>query len=84
MDDAVPDLPGQVARLLAGTIDLHQFYRWFVMNRTAIKLRGTDDEVDCHYAVHHSNRVMVSRRAKHLGAMELMLHQGRDASLRSA
>lgn len=46
MDGSVPDLSGQVAGLLAGTIDLNKFYRWFVMNGTAIEQRGTDDEVD--------------------------------------
>jgi hypothetical protein len=51
MDASVPDLSGQVAGLLAGTIDLKQFYRWFVMNGTAIELRGTDDEVDFHNTI---------------------------------
>jgi hypothetical protein len=36
---------------LAGTIDLNQFYRWFVMNGSAIELRGTDDEVDFHNTI---------------------------------
>ena len=51
MDASVPDLSGQVAGLLAGAIDLKQFYRWFIMNGTAIELQGTDDEVDFHNTI---------------------------------
>ncbi len=40
MDASVPGLSGQVAGLLAGTIDLEQFQAWFIVTETAIEQRA--------------------------------------------
>jgi hypothetical protein len=46
VDGSLPNLRRQIAGLLDGMIDLHQFQRWFAQAETAIELRGTDAELD--------------------------------------
>ena len=46
MDGSVPDLRGQLAGLLDGTVNLVQFQRWIGLNSVAIELRGSDEDVD--------------------------------------
>jgi hypothetical protein len=51
MDGSVPDIRRQLAGLLAGTVDLYEFQRWFATASIAVELHGTDADVDL------SNRV---------------------------
>lgn len=46
MDGSVPDLPGQLAGLLDGTVNLVQFQHWIGLNSLAIELHGTDDDLE--------------------------------------
>ena len=69
MDGTVPDLSRQVAGLLAGTIDLSQFYLWFVMNETAIEQYGTDDEIDFMNTV---DNVLAEYTGDHIRAGQLL------------
>ena len=69
MDGTVPDLSRQVAGLLAGTIDLSQFYLWFVMNETAIEHYGTDDEIDFMNTV---DNVLAEYTGEHNSAGQLL------------
>lgn len=46
MDGSVPDLPGQLAGLLGGTVNLVQFQRWVGLNSLAIELDGSDEDVE--------------------------------------
>jgi hypothetical protein len=46
LDGSVPDLPGQLAALLAGTVNLVQFQRWVGVNSLAIELYGSDEQLE--------------------------------------
>lgn len=46
MDGSVPDLRGQLADLLGGTVNLVQFQCWIGLNSVAIELHGSDADVD--------------------------------------
>ncbi|MGH2616576.1 MAG: hypothetical protein ACRDJC_15150 [Thermomicrobiales bacterium] len=46
MDGSVPDLRGQLAGLLSGTVNLVQFQRWVGLNSLAIELYGSDEDVE--------------------------------------
>ena len=46
MDGSVPDLRGQLAGLLDGTVNLVQFQRWIGLNSVAIEVYGSDEDVD--------------------------------------
>jgi hypothetical protein len=46
LDGSVPDLRGQLAGLLGGTVTLVQFQRWIGLNSLAIELHGSDDDVE--------------------------------------
>jgi hypothetical protein len=46
LDDSVPDLRGQLAGLLGGTVNLAQFQRWIGLNSLAIELNGSDEDLE--------------------------------------
>lgn len=46
MDGSVPDLRGQLAGFLSGTVNLIQFQRWIGLNSLAIELHGSDDDLE--------------------------------------
>jgi hypothetical protein len=46
LDGSLPDLRGQLAGLLSGTISLVQFQRWIGLNSLAIELHGSDEDVE--------------------------------------
>ena len=51
MDGSAPDLRGQLAGLLNGTVNLIQFQRWIGLNGLAIELHGSDEDVELLNAV---------------------------------
>lgn len=46
MDGSVPDLRGQLADFLGGTVTLVQFQRWVGSNGLAIELHGSDEDLE--------------------------------------
>ncbi len=46
MDGSVPDLRGQLAGLLSGTVNLVQFQRWIGLNSLATELYGSDEDLE--------------------------------------
>jgi hypothetical protein len=46
LDGSVPDLPGHLAGLFGGTVNLIQFQRWVGVNSLAIELYGSDEELE--------------------------------------
>ena len=46
MDGSAPDLRGQLAALLSGTVNLVQFQRWIGLNSLAVELHGSDDDLE--------------------------------------
>ena len=46
MDGSVPDLRGQLAALLLGTVNLVQFQRWVGLNSLAVELFGSDEDME--------------------------------------
>jgi hypothetical protein len=46
LDGSVPDLPGHLAGLFAGTVNLVQFQRWIGLNSLAVELYGSDDDLE--------------------------------------
>lgn len=45
LDDSFPDLRGQLAGLLGGTVNLVQFQRWIGLNSVALELFGSNEDV---------------------------------------
>ena len=69
MDGSLPNLRRQIAGLLDGMIDLHQFQQWFAQAETAIELHGSDAELDL------MDRVMLllaEYTGDHISAAELL------------
>lgn len=46
MDGSVPDLRGQLADFLGGTVTLVQFQRWVGSSGLAIELHGSDEDLE--------------------------------------
>ncbi|MDQ3225151.1 MAG: hypothetical protein M3Q50_00780, partial [Chloroflexota bacterium] len=46
MDGSVPNLRGQLAGLLSGTVNLVHFQRWIGLNGLAIELYGSDEDLE--------------------------------------
>jgi hypothetical protein len=46
LDGSVPDLRGQLAGLLSGTVNLVQFQRWVGLNSLAIELHGSGEDIE--------------------------------------
>jgi hypothetical protein len=45
LDGSVPDLRGQLAGFLSGTVSLVQFQRWIGLTSLAIELHGSDADL---------------------------------------
>jgi hypothetical protein len=45
LDGSAPDLRGQLAGLLSGTVKLAQFQRWVGVNSLALELHGSDEDI---------------------------------------
>jgi hypothetical protein len=46
LEGSVPDLRGQLAGLLSGTVTLVQFQRWIGLNSLGIELHGSAEDVE--------------------------------------
>jgi hypothetical protein len=46
MAGSIPDLRGQIAALVSGTIPLDRFMDWYFANSNTIEFEGSDEDVD--------------------------------------
>ena len=46
LNDSLPDLRGQIAALVSGTIPLDRFLDWYFANSGTIEFEGSDEDVD--------------------------------------
>jgi hypothetical protein len=46
MAGSIPDLRGQIAALVSGTISLDRFMDWYFANWNTIEFEGSDDDVN--------------------------------------
>jgi hypothetical protein len=46
MAGSIPDLRGQIAALVSGTIPLDRFLDWYFANSDTIEFEGSDEDVD--------------------------------------
>jgi hypothetical protein len=46
MAGSIPDLRGQIAAVVSGTIPLDRFLDWYFANLNTIEVEGSDEDVD--------------------------------------